>query len=78
VDDSNNVSVLPVEVKSGKDYTVHSALDNLMKIPDYHIASSIVFSNEREIKTKEKILYLPVYHVMFLGDNMPEGRDLYF
>jgi len=78
VDDSNNVSVLPVEVKSGKDYTVHSALDNLIKIPDYHIASSIVFSNEREIKTKEKILYLPVYYVMFLGNKMPEDRDLYF
>jgi len=78
VDDSNNVSVLPVEVKSGKDYTVHSALDNLMKIHDYHIVSSIVFSNEREIKTKEKILYLPIYYVMFLGNKMPEDRDLYF
>ena len=42
VDDSGTTSVLPIEVKSGKDYTVHSALDNLMSISDYHIVSSIV------------------------------------
>ena len=51
VDDSGTTSVLPIEVKSGKDYTVHSALDNLMAIQDYHIVSSIVLSNKREIKT---------------------------
>lgn len=28
VDDSSTMSILPIEVKSGKDYTVHSALDN--------------------------------------------------
>ena len=78
VDDSSTMSVLPIEVKSGKDYTVHSALDNLMAIQDYHIVSSIVLSNEREIKTKGNILYLPVYHVMFLENKLPEKADLYF
>lgn len=66
VDDNGTMSVLLIEVKSGKDYTVHSALDNLMSIQDYHIVSSIVLSNEREIKTKGNILYLPIYYVMFL------------
>ena len=72
VDDSSTTSVLPVEVKSGKDYMVHSALNNLMAVPDYHIASSIVFSNDREVRTKGNILYLPIYYVMFMEE------DLYF
>ena len=78
VDDSSTMSVLPVEVKSGKDYMVHSALNNLMEVPDYHIASSIVFSNDREVKTKGNILYLPIYYVMFMENGMPERDDLYF
>ena len=78
VDDSDTMSVLPIEVKSGKDYTVHSALDNLMAIQDYHIASSIVLSNEREIKTKGNILYLPIYYVMFLENKVSEKENLYF
>lgn len=78
VDDSGTMSVLPIEVKSGKDYTVHSALDNLMAIQDYHIVSSIVLSNEREIKIKGNVLYLPVYYVMFLENKMPEKENLYF
>lgn len=78
VDDSGAMSVLPIEVKSGRDYTVHSALDNLMAVPDYRIVSSIVLSNDREIRTKGKILYLPIYFVMFLEHRMPEEEDLYF
>lgn len=78
VDDSSTMSVLPVEVKSGKDYMVHSALNNLMVVPDYHIASSIVFSNDREVRTKGNILYLPIYYVMFMENRMPEREDLYF
>lgn len=78
VDDSSTMSVLPVEVKSGKDYMVHNALNNLMVVPDYHIASSIVFSNDREVRTKGNILYLPIYYVMFMENRMPEREDLYF
>lgn len=78
VDDSSTMSVLPVEVKSGKDYMVHSALNNLMAVPNYHIASSIVFSNDREVRTKGNILYLPIYYVMFMENRMPEREDLYF
>lgn len=78
VDDSRTMSVLPIEVKSGKDYTVHSALDNLMNVPDYHIASSIVLSNEREVKKKGNVLYLPIYYVMFLENKIPPTKDLFF
>ena len=52
IDDYNSLSVMPIEVKSGKDYKVHSALDGFISIPDYHIGSAIVLSNERSIELK--------------------------
>ena len=39
-------NVLPIEVKSGKSYTRHNALDNVMSTPRYHIEQAIVFCNE--------------------------------
>lgn len=78
VDDNKELSALPIEVKSGKDYSVHSALDNLMRVPDYHINSSIVFSNEREVFYKGKVLYLPIYYVMFMGEELLDEEKLYF
>ena len=79
VDDSRTMSVLPIKVKSGRDYTVHSALDNLMAVPDCNIVSSIVLSNEREIKSKGNINYYPIYYVMFMENKIPEKKeDLYF
>ena len=59
-------NVQPIEVKSGKDYTVHSALNNLLKNPDYHILSATVISNGREIYQDGKVTYMPVYFVMFM------------
>jgi uncharacterized protein len=66
IDDYDSLSVVPIEVKSGKDYSVHSALTNFTKNEGYHIKKAFVLSNERVIKTKEKITYLPIYYVMFL------------
>ncbi len=65
IDDYDSLSAVPVEVKSGKDYTVHSALNNFVKNEDYHIKKAFVISNERTIKTNGKITYLPIYYVMF-------------
>lgn len=75
IDDYNQLSVLPIEVKSGKDYTVHSALNNLLSVPEYHVISGLVLSNEREVKTNGKVVYMPIYYVIFLdstGMNEPE------
>lgn len=66
VDDTTNLSVLPIEVKSGKDYTVHSALNNLLSTPDYYISRAFVFSNGREVKQIGKVFYLPIYYIMFV------------
>ena len=65
IDDVENMSVLPIEVKSGKDYYVHSALANIIAVDDYGIRQAVVLSNEREIRVKNNILYLPIYSVMF-------------
>lgn len=66
LDDYDSLSVVPIEVKSGKDYTVHSALNVLTKNEDYPIKKAFVVSNERSISRKGKIIYVPVYFVMFL------------
>lgn len=65
IDDYQNLSVLPIEVKSGKDYTVHSAINKFLANKDYNIKNGIVLSNERKVFEKDKIKYLPIYYIMF-------------
>ena len=71
IDNHTAMSPHPIEVKSGKDYTVHSALNNLLGNPDYHIPSATVVSNEREIYQDGNITYMPVYFVMFMESDTP-------
>ena len=66
VDDYEHLTVLPIEVKSGKDYSVHSALSTFVATPDYNVKKAYVLSNDRNVFTEEGITYLPVYYVMFL------------
>lgn len=77
IDDYQNLSTLPIEVKSGKDYSIHSALNNLVSNDAYNIQKAYVLSNKRLIKQKGKIIYLPIYYVMFIGNDFKED-DLYF
>ena len=60
-----DLSVVPVEVKSGKDYTIHSAISNVIKNPEYEIQEAYVFAN-CNIRQEDKITYLPVYMTMFI------------
>ena len=64
IDDFDTLSVVPIEVKSGRDYKIHSALNNLQKTGS--VQKGIVLSNSPEITQKGNTLYLPVYYVMFL------------
>ena len=66
IDDYERLQVLPLEIKSGKDYTEHSALSKFLEAPEYGIERAIVFSNEREIYNKKGVTYMPVYYSMFL------------
>ena len=75
IDHHTLMSAHPIEVKSGKDYTVHSALNNLLKNPDYRIPAATVVSNEREIYQDDKVTYMPVYLVMFMEAESPQVDD---
>ena len=66
IDDYQELSTLPIEVKSGKDYSVHSALSRFVSNDDYHVKRGVVLSNSREICEKNGIVYMPVYYVMFM------------
>ena len=68
IDDYDRLKVLPLEIKSGKDYTEHSALTKFIETPDYNIDRAIVFSNERQIFQKKGVSYLPIYYCMFLNN----------
>lgn len=74
IDDFNDLTAVPIEVKSGKDYTVHSALNTFISNEDYHIKKAFVLSNEREIRFKGKITYLPIYFIMFF-QNVPADAE---
>lgn len=75
IDDYSTLSTVPIEVKSGKDYTVHSALNSFVQNEDYHIQKAFVVSNERTISTKGKIIYIPIYYTMFF-QNAPEDETV--
>ena len=59
--------VLPIEVKSGKDYEKHSALDNVIAVDAYGIQEAYVFTNDN-VKVDGNLTYFPIYMVMFLQD----------
>ena len=78
IDDYDSLSTVPIEVKSGKDYTVHSALTAFVRNEDYHIKKAYVLSNAREITTNGKITYLPIYDIMFFQNAAEDAKDLQF
>jgi predicted AAA+ superfamily ATPase len=65
IDDVDNLSNIPIEVKSGKDYKVHSALDKFIANKDYNIKRAYVLSNEQSVYTENGVTYIPIYYVMF-------------
>ena len=72
INDTNTVQVLPIEVKSGKDYTEHSALTKFLEEKEYNIHQAIVFSNEPKVYEENGIWYMPIYYIMFLQQT-PSG-----
>lgn len=66
INDYDNLSVLPIEVKSGRDYQIHSSISNMTKEDAYGIGRAVVLSSDPNVSRKGKIIYLPVYDLMFL------------
>lgn len=66
IDDYDTLSILPIEVKSGKDYTIHKSLDRFVSNPDYHVKHAVVLSNDVNVEHKAHTSYMPIYYSMFL------------
>lgn len=64
-------NVLPIEVKSGKDYDRHRALANVMQNEEYDIPLALVFCNDN-VQVNNKVVYLPIYMTMFLQQTKAE------
>lgn len=60
--------ILPIEVKSGKDYEVHRALANIMDCPNYELQEALVLCNDN-LKVVGKLIYTPIYMTMCLKRN---------
>lgn len=60
-----NGKVLPIEVKSGKDYHSHRALSNIMDCSEYDLPEAIVLNNDN-LRVDGKIVYAPIYMTIFL------------
>lgn len=75
IDDYDSLSAVPIEVKSGKDYTVHSALNTFVGNKDYHIKKAFVVSNERTVAIKGRIIYIPIYYIMFFQSSSGDSKN---
>ena len=62
-------NVLPMEIKSGKDYYVHSAISNVATNSEYKIPEAIVLGN-CNIRCEGSITYMPVYFSMFFTEHV--------
>lgn len=62
----HNGEVFPIEVKSGKDYARHRALNNILDCGEYNIPESVVLCNDNYTQ-KDKVTYAPIYMVMFIN-----------
>lgn len=78
IDSVDLLSVLPIEVKSGKDYYIHTALNNLLKVDEYKISNGIVFSNEAKVYTNGNVIYMPIYYVMFLRSSAFDNSEFVY
>ena len=65
-------NVIPVEVKSGKDYKRHNALRNVLADQNYRINEAFVLSSGN-LEKDGNITYMPVYMAMFIvPDSLPD------
>lgn len=69
-------NVLPIEIKSGKDYKKHAALSNVMANAAYAIPEAFVFHNGN-ISTSERVSYYPIYMLMFIQKDRPQEDMIY-
>ena len=65
--------VLPIEIKSGKDYERHNALTNVIGNEEYRVPSAFVFCQDN-VHTKGKVTYYPIYMITFFKQIQVDGE----
>lgn len=73
---SQNGNIIPIEVKSGKDYERHSALTNILGNKDYNIDFAYVLTNSN-IHVDEKRIYMPIYMLMFIKKSPAPASQIF-
>ena len=63
--ENSDGTVLPIEVKSGKDYEYHHALANILQNKEYNLSKAFILCNDNVSVDGNKI-YLPIYMTTFI------------
>ena len=71
----DNNGIVLIEVKSGKNYTRHSAINNMLKEYGGSISKAIVFSVDN-VREEGRVVYLPLYMLMFLEKDIDLNIDV--
>ncbi|MGM9971956.1 MAG: ATP-binding protein [Anaeroplasmataceae bacterium] len=67
INDHNNLDVLPIEIKSGKDQNNFRAIPKLVASNgNYKLSYGYVFGNKNVVEMKDKLIILPIYFIMFI------------
>jgi len=72
----NGTHIELVEVKSGKDYKKHNAMDNIRDVSEWKIEKSYVLCNDN-LHAENGIKYLPWYMIMFIKPDKIETGTIF-
>lgn len=75
-DDYDSLSVVPIEVKSGKDYKRHVAISRLVSNPEYGVRQGYVLSNSRIVENAGMIYYVPIYFSLFFDNRLDKNGPI--
>ena len=73
---AQNGKVIPIKVKSGKDYERHNALTNVLANDDYNIDFAYVLTNDN-LRVEDKRIYMPIYMLMFIQKSPAPGNQIF-
>lgn len=76
IDDYSTLSVVPIEVKSGKDYKRHVAISRFVSNEEYGVRQAYVISNNREVECDGKICYIPIYYTIFFDNRLQSNNPI--
>ena len=67
INDYDNLSVLPIEIKSGNDQFTYRAIPKLTdENGNYKMKKGYIFGNKNIVKKEDNLITLPIYLIMFL------------